>query len=450
MFRLFQLRQLIPALVAFALMAPALAPAQRAIRAEKGRDKYADLPFEFKELLREEDAKRAAQEEGRELRDVVGVPWVNAMGDQLVGVVEEREMTEAQLARRVNLLLQFAPEIADPIKAQDRRILYESRVLSDWKEMAMLAHHAEVRGTMVTDAEVKAAYDQLLVDGGEGAYEASQQAASQANIQIPEVELLREVRDGLIVEKYVRKRLRETVSDNTRRRLYQARPQEFIEPTRVKAWHLFLPTLRYTSDSQRKENAKLMKRWRKKLDKADDEEEYSEVMREIAAEQPLSLTSAKWYQSNEQLEGEMKKALFTTDPDDVSDIVRSNLGWHCVKVIERIDGEMTTFENARDKIDDFLFAMVRDKIYEQIRGHYKVYTDASGLRKWLPVEKPATAAAEKTPKAPTEAEAQLLDIPEISDTGAIPEPKLDALRKKLKPANPAEAGMLAPLPLPSE
>lgn len=398
------------------------------------KEKYRGIPYEMQQRLEMEDAR---ERDTRVLRDMIGIDWLNEQGEPLVGVVENREMTRAQLARRVNMVLRDLPPLRDPVEALDRQVLLESRMLDEWKEAAILAVHAEHKGATVSDAEVDAAIAEIGETLSEelGTGQAGAPALQMSGI--PQSDLRAEVRDGLLVEKYIRSRIDEVYDDRTRLKLFRANPDMFLEPTKVLAMHLFLGTSARVPPNQRKEQEKEFKRWRKRLRKADDVEEVEALITRLGEEAPeMLLGPPQWYAEDEQMFGTLRQLLFTTEVEETSDPVFSGKGWHAVKVLERVEADPQDFEKARPKIDDFLYLNLKEEIYAQVRDHYEVFTDASGLKKWI--EKPEESKLEKAMPEAADRDKSLSETTEAED--------LEALRKRLKPSNDKEAQFLAPLP----
>jgi hypothetical protein len=369
---------------------------------------YGNLPESFRHALEQQDLlNEPSLQQGI---DVEPVPWLNPAGEQLVALVEQRTMTRKELIQRVALVLADRPSLDDPIKEQDRRIIFESQLLADWVKIAALAHHSLENGFTVSDEEVDEALAGLS-GGGKGL---NHEKTSQAirGIGIADDELRREVHDSLLVEKLIHKLIEENVSDVEIFRVFRARPLMFLEPTQVNAWHLYFPIKRRMLDSERRESMKVMGKFRKKLGKCRKKKHYDELLKLISMDESFRLRNMGWVGENDKIPELLKDELFSLDPGKTSEIIKSGPSYHVVKVMERKEGEAISFEMAKPRIINILFEQYKDLAYEGIKGKYKVYRDASGLNKWVPVR-------QETP-----------DIAVISGIKPADEPDLRLLRKK--------------------
>ena len=323
-------------------------------------------------------------------------PWLSPKGERLVGVVEDRMLTKAQLDLRVKIMLQHQPPLNDPIKEEDRRITYEGRILDDWAQLTTLAVQAEHEGFTVTPAEIDQSMQTLSAQSVENVEKAGEQMRM---IGIPEQGLRQELADGILVEKMMRARV-EKVSDADLQKIFNRRPETFLEPTRVNAWQLFQPSI--GNGMTRKEQAKAedeLTRWAKRLRKCRKQEDYQALLKELGERKDLILSYVDNIADNEPLPPPVMRELFGLEPGETSKVVSSKLGLHVVKVIERKQGHRGSLAEAKPQIQNYLIEKSKDVLYENIKSNYQIYTDATGLRKSRevgpsepePLASPATA-----------------------------------------------------------
>ena len=341
---------------------------------------YANLPQQYRDALLSQDLAKEAPES--EIEDVIGIPWNAPNGDRLVGVVEDRMLTQSQLTMRVNMMLKGTEPITDPIKSQDRRVLLESRILSDWKEFNTLAVHAERSGYTVTQSEIDKTMSDLATQS-DGAPQKSQEIMQM--IGIPEDQLKAEVRDGILVEKLIRDKIPEFFPERTMQDLFAKDRSVFLEPTKVQAWQLFYPQMGRMTDTQKRDLEKNLKRYGKQLRKCEDPADYKKLADDIKQVDSLMLSNMDWVYEDENIPAEVRRELFTMKPGKTSDVIRSRLGFHVVKVIDRKEGDQGTFEEARPAIENFLFEKTKILVYETAKKNYKIFTNSGGLNIWKKV-----------------------------------------------------------------
>ena len=346
------------------------------------------IPYEQREKLKE--AMRVREPMDREIVDLEAEPWFDAAGQRLVGVVENRTMAKPQLDLRVKLFLANQSPLADPIKNEDRRVLVESRILSDWVQTTALAVHAERCGFQVTPQQVEQVIAQLAA---QSAGDVGQTNDRMQMIGIPEVELRRETHDALLVEKLLTETVSRSYAEAQLRQIFERTPKVFLEPTRVEAWQIYQPLLRWATNKQIDKYNKNLKKFAKRLRKCKTDEDYLELKQKLDAAEGVKyvFTYLPRISENEPLPFSVMQQLFTLDLGKVSKPIRTSLGLHVVKVVKRIDGDQGTFEEARPKVENYLVEKMRDWLYESIKGQYDIQTNASGLNHWRPAASSRTA-----------------------------------------------------------
>lgn len=406
-----------------ALLAAAVAGAPGAARAqiqeERGRvlggqdtrKRAWQLPYQYRRALEEREMLR--QRPTEDIRQVEAKPIVDAMGRQLVGIVENRTLTKPQLDLRVNLMLQYLPEIRDAQEALDRRVGIEGRIVSEWTKATALAVAAERLGYKATPVEV----DQVLKDLSAKSSTDPNQATQQVRLLgIPEAELRRELEDGIIVEKMLRAQI-EQMRDEDLKRVFAKDPDVFLEPTRVNAWHLLSVMINSPTDDQLKATQKALAKLAKRLKKCDEQAEYEALQKEIMDDKALSgdmgirLAYLKEVGANEPLQGEVLKALFGQKPGSISDIFATGpksrpTELHVIKVLERKEGHRGAYEEAKPQVQNFMAEKLKEFIYAGLQEKYDIRTDPAGLNEYKeiariparPTPTPgARAAARPTP-----------------------------------------------------
>ena len=61
---------------------------------------------------------------------------------------------------------------------------------------------------------------------------------------------------------------------------------------------------------------------------------------------------------------EFEKAAFSLDPDQLSEPVKTQFGWHLIKLHEKHDTKLTPFEELKEKIIEYLHERKKDKVFE--------------------------------------------------------------------------------------
>ncbi|MEN6625627.1 MAG: peptidylprolyl isomerase [Candidatus Sumerlaeia bacterium] len=410
------------------------------VKYRRTNDPYADLPYEMAEKLRQADLAR--QSTGQQFYKKVAEPVLSPDGQEVVGIVENRYLTKDQLKKRVDLLMKTLPPPDQSIKKstgividtnkgdeqqreEDRRILLEGRVLDDWAQIATLAVHAEHASAQnpalrVSDAEIDAAI-RKLADAAK--IDTQKIPAAIQSVMFSERELRQEVRDSLLIEKFMKDYVSRSYSEKKLKDIYEASPQNFLDPTKVHAWDLFVAKESARNKSERAKLKDKLGDWRGELNRSKTTEDFKALGERIQKETPFLLSDMGWVLSTDPLDVNVKVAVFGVAPGKTTKVIESMDGYHVIKVLERQDGDRKGFENGKPHVIDYLAERSRDYWYNRIKGQYGVKMAASGLKNWKVVgPAPDPVAAAKNAAATSSTATR-------TPVSAANEPSLDALRR---------------------
>jgi hypothetical protein len=416
----------------------------------------------------------------KEAQLLTSEPWLAPTGEQLAAVVGDRTLTMGELKQRTATMLAQAPPVDDGTLPADqhaeltkeRQVAYESTVLNEWIDNTVLAVYAGLKGISTTDAEVQTAYEDLTRSSPGGA----SKLGNGLYVGFSEAQLRQELRDGLQAEKAVKRGMTEIVTEDKLRRIFNERPDLFVVPDRVKAWQIFYPVIRLLTAKEEKAIASKMNGWRKKLARCKSEADFQALQKELSdteglirrdaaivqlrdaqekaaqgeLKDPMAIRQAGmqaadlgdpekpvisdlgWVAEGDPMPQAMHEALFKLDAGDTSDIFKSeseyrSLGYNVVKVVERVKGGQATFDQARPRVENMVYAQVKDLVMQAARAAVHIESDREGLRKWHKVESTPLPVVVPTPAA------------------VVAEPDLSGLRGG-ENLTPAERALLAPLP----
>jgi parvulin-like peptidyl-prolyl isomerase len=394
------------------------------------------LPGELSEKLTNDDL---AQKAGKQqYYRKVAEPILSPDGKELVGVVENRYLTKDELKKRAGLMMKALPRseqtglIISSSDAnakqseEDRQILVEGRVLDDWVRVATLAVHAEhasreVPSLKVNDAEVSEAIKKLSDDAK---IDVTKIPVAMQSVMLSERELRQEVRDSLLVEKYMNEYVKRTISDKQMRDLFEKDPSAFIEPTKVHAFEMFIPKEAMQAGGELKKTEKIINSWRGSFSRCKTVDDLKELGEKIKKEQAtMILSDMGWVLGTDAVDPEIHRAIFELKEGKTSKVIASAQGYQVFKAIERTEGEKPDFEKARPNVVAYLTNKLRDAVYENIKGQYGVRMAAGGLKNWKVVGIVNESGAPTSSTTPTAAAAQ-------AQVGAANEPSLGALQRR--------------------
>lgn len=194
---------------------------------------------------------------------------------------------------------------------------------------------AEKEKIKVTDKEQKAELDDLVESsGGEDAFNAALEAngASKADI---EEELLRYLKIKKLLEPRIE------ITDDQIQSYFDENKASFDTPEQVEASHILVA------------DEKTAKEVKKKLD---DGEDFADLAKEYSTDTATKENGGELgYFSSGQMVEEFEKAAFSMDVDEISDPVKTDNGWHIIKVTGHKDAVEAKLDDHKDEIKDTLF-----------------------------------------------------------------------------------------------
>jgi len=194
---------------------------------------------------------------------------------------------------------------------------------------------AEKEKIKVTDKEKKAELDDLIESsGGEDAFNAALEAngASKADI---EEELLRYLKIKKLLEPRIE------ITDDQIKSYFDENKASFDTPEQVEASHILVA------------DEKTAKEVKKKLD---DGEDFADLAKEYSTDTATKDNGGELgYFSSGQMVEEFEKAAFSMDVDEISDPVKTDNGWHIIKVTGHKDAVEAKLDDHKDEIKDTLF-----------------------------------------------------------------------------------------------
>lgn len=356
----------------------------------------------FREEL--EAQKRAVE---REKTYSYAQPVLTPDGKQIAAMVNDRYMTLEDLNSRVAAALRdVAPiEHPDPRERQrlreDQFLSVANSLISDWVMNSMLALQGRGMGFSVTEREVDDALAELQnADlervGGEGP------ASPTAMIGIRESQLREEVRNSLIIEKYINSLVDFQFEDKDYQRIYNIDPASFSIPARVRAFHVFHPLPVQRDADTLRDIEKALGRVQKDLRRS-DVEEMAEIVKRSDG-QPWTAGDMGWVNStNRTMPGVLLKAIFSTPVGEASPVFQSSEGYHVVRVLEREEGA-SGLEAARPQIRNFLFTKTKYATYQAMKPLYDIRYNTGGIKVWKEVSAEEARALGRMGSEPPEVE----------------------------------------------
>jgi peptidyl-prolyl cis-trans isomerase C len=182
-------------------------------------------------------------------------------------------------------------------------------------------------------------------------------------------------RDRLLMDSLLATEGKAAVTDDAMKKVYEEATKQVSGEKEVRARHILVPT---------EEEAKAIKA---ELEKGAD---FAKLAKEKSKDPGAADGGDLGFFTKEQMVPEFSAVAFALEPGKISDPVKSQFGWHVIKVEEKRDRKPPDFEQVKGQIQTFVLRKAQADYVTKLRSEAKVER----------LDKPADAAAPAAPAAP--------------------------------------------------
>ena len=187
----------------------------------------------------------------------------------------------------------------------------------------------------------------------------SQAAAAQKLDQTPEfAQRLAYARTKALMEALMSKEARGAVTDEAKRKTYDEFVKSAPAEQEVRARHILVE-----DETQAKEIAR----------KARAGEDFAKLAKENSKDSADDGGDLGYF-TKEQMVPEFADAAFKLEKGQVSDPVKSQFGWHVIKLEDKRQKPVPTFEQVQDQLDQYLVRKAQADLVTKLRADAKVET----------------------------------------------------------------------------
>jgi hypothetical protein len=244
----------------------------------------------------------------------------------------------------------------------------------------MLATQGRQMGYKVAESEVDEAIKDFRRAQAEFAGSGSEGAQLSA-IGIRESQLRSEIRDSLIIEKYINALVDIQFEEKEYKRIYDLSPASFAIPSKTRAFHVYHPLPLRRDSNELRDIEKALGKIQKRLRKTDAQE-----MAEIVAEskgQSWTAGDMGWVTSDSQtMDPTLMRVLFGVEVGQVSPVFQTPDGFHVLRIMEREAGSRGGLEHAKPQIRNYLFTKTKYATYESLKSLYDIRYNTGGIKRW--------------------------------------------------------------------
>lgn len=256
---------------------------------------------------------------------------------------------------------------------------------------------ATIGGKPVTEKDLDLAYEELasslppqVSDAQKKDYalsyladlKAGAQAAIEAKLDQSEdyVRRLAYAKEKLLLEAYLALETKKQVTEEKMRKLYDDSIKAMKPEMEIKARHILVPTEQEAKDIAAKLKSGV---------------DFAKLAQEFSKDPGSGKEGGDlgWF-TTDRMVPEFGEAASKMKPGQVSDPVKTQFGWHIIKVEEMREKKPPTFEEVKDQVQQFLERQVQTDIISKLRATVKVE------KKDAPAAAAPAAPAAPAPAAP--------------------------------------------------
>ena len=195
--------------------------------------------------------------------------------------------------------------------------------------------------------------------------------------QITESDLRLQIERDMAIQQLINKEVAQKVmiSDEESKTYYDTHPQSFVQPEQVRASHILIKVDADATEAQKTEARKKITAIQQKLKKGED---FASLAENYSEDTTSKKGGDLGYFGRGQMVEPFEEAAFSLKPNEISDIVETQYGYHLIKVVDKKPEAKLTYAEVKDRLDQYLKQ-------QKLQSAEKLYID--NLRKNAAVEK---------------------------------------------------------------
>ncbi len=204
-----------------------------------------------------------------------------------------------------------------------------------------------------------------------------QKALSELNVS--EADLKEKTKKGLAVQQLIEKQVtaKIKISDADSHNFYDRNPQFFQQPEQVAARHILIKT---TPKDDKATQDKALAKIKEIQVKVKAGEDFAELAKKYSEGPSGKNGGDLGYFGRGQMVKPFEDAAFSLAPDQTSDIVKTQFGYHLIKVTGKKAAETVPFDKVKEKISAHL---KQQKTNESIRAYIETLKKDAKIKKSL-------------------------------------------------------------------
>lgn len=299
-----------------------------------------------------------------------------------VAVVEGAEIKKAELDKAFDAVLAAqgipAASLPEEQKLEGYRMILDDMILEKLIQK-------RAAGVEVADAEVTAMIEKIKANfGSEEELKKQIEKSGQTLEKVKE-----DIRASLQAQQWLDAQVKGKgeVNDAAAEKFYNENQEQFQKPEQVRASHILI---RVPEDAKPEVVVEKEKAAKTAAERAKKGEAFDKLATELSEDPSAKQNAGDLdFFSKEQMVPEFSEAAFGMKKGDISAPVRSQFGYHVIKVTDRKDAEKVSFEQAKPQLLAFLQQQGKQEEIQKVIQDIRTKAD---VKVNLPAPAPAPAA----------------------------------------------------------
>jgi len=195
-----------------------------------------------------------------------------------------------------------------------------------------------------------------------------------------EASMKSQFRRGMAIQQFIDKEIarKVTVSDKEVRAYYGKHPDLFKQPEQVRASHILIQVDPKAEESRKAEARTKIEKIQEKLHKGED---FSTLAKEFSEGPSSTRGGDLGYFTRGRLVKPFEGAAFALKPGQVSGIVKTNFGYHLIKVMDKKPATVIAYEDINDRLEQYL---KHDKVEKEVGLYVQKLKEKAKVERFLP------------------------------------------------------------------
>lgn len=269
---------------------------------------------------------------------------------KVIAKVGKEEVTEAELDKVMKEWTSRFPVGRLESLPEERMQELKKRILNQHLEKMLILQKAEEMGAKPNEEEIKEELQSVKDRFPDE--EAFKNALQQQGKTVEDLE--KDIREGLTIRAVMDKITEDSVqvTEEEMKEFYEENSQMSKQEPQVKASHILLKVEQDMSEEDKAEIEKELQQIRKDI--INEEAEFSQMAKKNS-DCPSSAKGGDlgWFGKGKMVP-EFEKAAFDLKPGEVSEVVKTDFGYHIIKVTDKKEAKDLSFEEMKDDIKEQL------------------------------------------------------------------------------------------------